>query len=206
MMSLRGDGKPVSFIEDCAVPLEHLAEYTTALSEVFARHRTRGTWYAHASVGTLHVRPILDMRRDGAVAMREIANEASALVRRFKGAFSGEHGDGLVRSEWVRWQFGDRLNLAFEQLKDAFDPQGLMNPGKIVRATNMDQRELFRYRPGYAMQSMQTALDWSTWDVQNDPLTEALSPLEAGATRPKALARRLKCATTTGIAASLTRR
>lgn len=180
MMSLRGDGKPVSFIEDCAVPLEHLAEYTTALSEVFARHRTRGTWYAHASVGTLHVRPILDMRRDGAVAMREIANEASALVRRFKGAFSGEHGDGLVRSEWVRWQFGDRLNLAFEQLKDAFDPQGLMNPGKIVRSTNMDQRELFRYRPGYAMQSMQTALDWSSWDVQNDPLTEALSPPGSG--------------------------
>ena len=61
MMSLKGDGKPVSFIEDCAVPLEHLAEYTDALTEVFARHGTRGTWYAHASVGTLHVRPILDM-------------------------------------------------------------------------------------------------------------------------------------------------
>jgi FAD/FMN-containing dehydrogenase/Fe-S oxidoreductase len=180
MMSLRGDGKPVSFIEDCAVPLEHLAEYTTALSEVFARHRTRGTWYAHASVGTLHVRPILDMRRDGAIAMREIANEASALVRRFKGAFSGEHGDGLVRSEWVRWQFGDQLNIAFEQLKDAFDPQGLMNPGKIVRAPSMDQRELFRYRPGYAMRPLHTALDWSSWDVQNDPLTEALSPPGSG--------------------------
>ncbi|HEY4973391.1 MAG TPA: FAD-binding oxidoreductase, partial [Steroidobacteraceae bacterium] len=63
MMSLKGDGKPVSFIEDCAVPLEHLAEYTAALTEVFARHGTHGTWYAHASVGTLHVRPILDMRR-----------------------------------------------------------------------------------------------------------------------------------------------
>src|SRR5690606_11880331 len=66
MMSLKGDGKPVSFIEDCAVPLEHLAEYTDALTEVFARHGTKGTWYAHASVGTLHVRPILDMRRGGA--------------------------------------------------------------------------------------------------------------------------------------------
>ncbi len=66
MMSLKGDGKPVSFIEDCAVPLEHLADYTDALTEVFARHGTRGTWYAHASVGTLHVRPILDMRSDGA--------------------------------------------------------------------------------------------------------------------------------------------
>src|SRR5690606_25590548 len=87
MMSMRGDGKPVSFIEDCAVPLEHLAEYTSQLTEVFARHNTRGTWYAHASVGTLHVRPILDMRSDGAGKMRAIAEEAGALVRRYKGAF-----------------------------------------------------------------------------------------------------------------------
>lgn len=180
MMSLRGDGKPVSFIEDCAVPLEHLAEYSAALTEVFARHHTRGTWYAHASVGTLHVRPILDMRREGAVAMRAIAQEASELVRKFKGAFSGEHGDGLVRSEWVRWQFGDQLNVAFEQVKDAFDPQAIMNPGKIVRAPPMDQRELFRYRPGYAMQSLQTVLDWSAWDVQNDPMTEALTAPGSG--------------------------
>ena len=70
MMSLKGDGKPVSFIEDCAVPLEHLADYTDALTEVFARHGTRGTWYAHASVGTLHVRPILDMRRPTAEPQR----------------------------------------------------------------------------------------------------------------------------------------
>ena len=109
MMSMRGDGKPVSFIEDCAVPLEHLAEYTSRLTEVFERHGTRGTWYAHASVGTLHVRPILDMRRGGAEKMRAIAEEAGALVRQYKGAFSGEHGDGLVRSEWVAWQFGPRL-------------------------------------------------------------------------------------------------
>ena len=82
MMSLKGDGKPVSFIEDCAVPLQHLAEYTDALTEVFARHGSRGTWYAHASVGTLHVRPILDMRTDGAARMRAIAEEAAELVRK----------------------------------------------------------------------------------------------------------------------------
>ena len=133
MMSLKGDGKPVSFIEDCAVPLEHLAEYVDRLTQVFARHGTRGTWYAHASVGTLHVRPILDMRRDGAAKMRAIAEEATAMVREYKGAFSGEHGDGLVRSEWVGWQFGPRLSRAFEEIKDLFDPAGLMNPGKIVR-------------------------------------------------------------------------
>jgi FAD/FMN-containing dehydrogenase len=110
MMSLKGDGKPVSFIEDCAVPLEHLAEYTDALTQVFRKHGSRGTWYAHASVGTLHVRPILDMRRDGPRArkMRAIAEEASALVRKYKGAYSGEHGDGLCRGEWIQWQFGPR--------------------------------------------------------------------------------------------------
>jgi FAD/FMN-containing dehydrogenase/Fe-S oxidoreductase len=175
MMSLRGDGKPVSFIEDCAVPLEHLAEYTERLTEVFARHGTRGTWYAHASVGTLHVRPILDMRLDGAVLMREIATEAAELVRRFKGAYSGEHGDGLSRSEWVRWQFGSRLTQAFEDIKDLFDPQGLFNPGKIVRAPRMDDRSLFRYRPGYAIAPLEPVLDWSAWDVHNDPATEALT-------------------------------
>ncbi len=124
MMSMKGDGKPVSFIEDCAVPLEHLADYTQRLTDVFGKHGTRGTWYAHASVGTLHVRPILDMRREGATKMRAIAEEASALVREYKGAFSGEHGDGLVRSEWVAWQFGPRLTKAFEI------GQGPVRPGK----------------------------------------------------------------------------
>ncbi|HEY0879612.1 MAG TPA: FAD-binding and (Fe-S)-binding domain-containing protein [Zeimonas sp.] len=178
MMSLKGDGKPVSFIEDCAVPLEHLAEYTERLTEVFARNGTRGTWYAHASVGTLHVRPILDMRQPGAdggaARMRRIAEEAAQLVRRYKGAFSGEHGDGLVRSEWVGWQYGERLVRAFEEVKDAFDPSGTMNPGKIVRATRMDDTRLFRYPPGYRALARETALDWSAWDVQNDPLTERI--------------------------------
>ncbi|MBM3375572.1 MAG: FAD-binding oxidoreductase [Betaproteobacteria bacterium] len=169
MMSLRGDGKPVSFIEDCAVPLEHLAEYTAALTEVFARHGTQGTWYAHASVGTLHVRPILDMRRDGAQKMRAIAEEAAELVRRYKGAFSGEHGDGLVRSEWVAWQFGPKITQAFDRVKDAFDPDNRMNPGKIVRSTRMDDRRLFRYGPDYALAPIQPGLDWSAWNVENDP-------------------------------------
>jgi len=180
MMSLRGDGKPVSFIEDCAVPLEHLAEYVDRLTQVFARHGTRGTWYAHASVGTLHVRPILDMRRDGATKMRAIAEEASAMVREYKGAFSGEHGDGLVRSEWVGWQFGPRLNRAFEEIKDLFDPAGLMNPGKIVRGTRMDDASLFRFPPGHRTQPVKTALDWTAWDVQNDAATGAVTPPGTG--------------------------
>jgi FAD/FMN-containing dehydrogenase/Fe-S oxidoreductase len=175
MMSMRGDGKPVSFIEDCAVPLEHLADYVDRLTEVFRRHGTRGTWYAHASVGTLHVRPILDMRRDGAAKMRAIAEEASAMVRAYKGAYSGEHGDGLVRSEWVAWQFGPRLTRAFEEIKGLFDPDGLMNPGKIVRPSRMDERSLFRYPPGYRTLPVDAALDWSAWNVDYDPATDALS-------------------------------
>jgi FAD/FMN-containing dehydrogenase/Fe-S oxidoreductase len=169
MMSMRGDGKPVSFIEDCAVPLAHLADYVDRLTQVFAKHGTRGTWYAHASVGTLHVRPILDMRRDGAQKMRAIAEEASAMVREYKGAYSGEHGDGLVRSEWVAWQFGPRLAQAFADIKDLFDPAGLMNPGKIVRASRMDDRTLFRFPPGYKALPVATALDWSAWNVDHDP-------------------------------------
>jgi len=161
MMSMKGDGKPVSFIEDCAVPLEHLAEYTERLTRVFEKHGTKGTWYAHASVGCLHVRPILDMRTDGAVKMRAIAEEAAELVKQYKGAYSGEHGDGLVRSEWIEPFFGPKLTRAFGEIKDLFDPKGLMNPGKIVRPSKQDDRSLFRYPPGYRTIPIKTALDWS---------------------------------------------
>ena len=193
MMSLKGDGKPVSFIEDCAVPLEHLAEYTDALTEVFARHGTRGTWYAHASVGTLHVRPILDMRtggpNGGAAKMRAIADEAAVLVRKYKGAYSGEHGDGLCRGEWIRWQFGPAIDEAFRAIKQRLDPIGLFNPGKIVDPPRMDDGSLFRFAPPPAPGSNQRAyrsialkpvLDWSAWDVQNDPITEAITAPGSG--------------------------
>jgi hypothetical protein len=148
MMSMKGDGKPVSFIEDCAVPLEHLADYVDRLTNIFARHGTRGTWYAHASVGTLHVRPILDMRRDGAVKMRAIAEEASALVREYKGRVFRASTATVVRSEWVAWQFGPRLTR-IREIKTLFDPTGLMNPGKIVHPSRMDDASLFRFKPGH---------------------------------------------------------
>ena len=164
MMSMKGDGKPVSFVEDCAVQLEDLAEYTRRLDAIFARHGTRGTWYAHASVGTLHVRPILDLKSDdGARTMRAIAEECFEMVREYRGSHSGEHGDGIVRSEFHEAMFGSRLVGAFEEVKDAFDPAGLFNPGKIVRPERMDDRELFRYKPGYAPLPVEPGLDWSEW-------------------------------------------
>ncbi|HMJ50077.1 MAG TPA: FAD-linked oxidase C-terminal domain-containing protein, partial [Burkholderiales bacterium] len=180
MMSMKGDGKPVSFIEDCAVPLEHLAEYTDRLTEVFLKHGTKGTWYAHASVGTLHVRPILDMRRDGRLKMRAIAEEAAALVREYKGAYSGEHGDGLCRGEWVAWQFGPQLNQAFEEIKQLFDPGNLFNPGKIVRTPRMDDASLMRFPSAYRVQPLQPKLDWSEWNVQRDPVGEQETAAGAG--------------------------
>jgi FAD/FMN-containing dehydrogenase/Fe-S oxidoreductase len=164
MMSMKDQRKPISFVEDCAVPLPHLAEYTARLTECFERHGTRGTWYAHASEGCLHVRPVLNLRQEKDVkAMRAIAEEAFALVRQYKGSHSGEHGDGLVRSEFHQPMFGERLVKAFEEVKDTFDPSGLMNPGKIVRSPKFDQRDLFRYPPGYAVRDFAPALDWSEY-------------------------------------------
>ncbi|MGH8722820.1 MAG: FAD-binding and (Fe-S)-binding domain-containing protein, partial [Burkholderiales bacterium] len=166
VMSMKGDGKPVSFIEDCAVPLEHLAEYTARLNDVFEKHGTSGTWYAHASVGCLHVRPILNLKQEaGARAMRAIAEEAIAMVRAYKGAHSGEHGDGLARSEFHEQVYGPRLVRAFEQVKDLFDPDGLFNasPSKIVRTPRMDDRSLFRFKPDYGALPLETGLDWREW-------------------------------------------
>ena len=164
MMSMKGDGKPVSFLEDCAVRLEDLADYTDRLTRIFEKHGTYGTWYAHASVGCLHVRPVLNVKQELEVKkMRAIAEEAFAMVREYKGSHSGEHGDGLVRSEFHEAMFGGRIVRAFEEVKDAFDPTGLFNPGKIVRAPRMDDRSLFRFKPNYRALPVDTALDWSEW-------------------------------------------
>ncbi|MHB0768744.1 FAD-binding and (Fe-S)-binding domain-containing protein [Bradyrhizobium sp. 5.13L] len=164
MMSMKQEGKPVSFVEDCAVPLPHLADYTARLNEVFARHGTSGTMYAHASEGCLHVRPVLNLKLEKDVkAMRAIAEEAFALVREYKGSHSGEHGDGLVRSEFHETMFGKRLVADFKEVKQRFDPECILNPGKIVDAPRMDDRSLFRYRPDYRITELETRLDWSAW-------------------------------------------
>ncbi|MEX0276992.1 MAG: FAD-binding and (Fe-S)-binding domain-containing protein [Ruegeria sp.] len=164
MMSMKEAGKPISFVEDCAVPLPDLADYTAGLTEIFARHGTKGTWYAHASVGCLHVRPVLNMRQDKDVrTMRAIAEETFDLVKSYKGSHSGEHGDGIVRSEFHKKMFGTRIVTAFEEVKARFDPGGMMNPGKIVHAPAMDDRHLFRYHPDYSVPEFVTELDWSAW-------------------------------------------
>ena len=164
MMSMKGDNKPVSFIEDCAVPLEHLAEFTDRLTRIFEKHGTRGTWYAHASEGCLHVRPVLNMKSpDDVRKMRSIAEQAFSIVKEYEGSHSGEHGDGIVRSEFHPIMFGDRMLNIFENVKEIMDPNRLFNPGKIVDPPRMDDRSLFRYGPDYLDGKSPTQLDWSTW-------------------------------------------
>jgi len=165
VMSMAGPRRPVSFIEDCAVPLEHLAEYARRVDEIFARHGVEGTWYAHASVGCLHVRPALNLKDPDDVALvRRIADAVHVVVRDLGGTHSGEHGDGIVRSEFLKTMLGERLTGAYAEVKRTFDPIGLMNPGKIVDPPRMDDRSLFRYHPSYeknAGRSLPVVLDWS---------------------------------------------
>jgi FAD/FMN-containing dehydrogenase/Fe-S oxidoreductase len=164
MMSMKQEGKPVSFVEDCAVPLPHLADYTERLNAIFARHGTRGTMYAHASEGCLHVRPVLNLKLEKDVkAMRAIAEETFAMVREYKGSHSGEHGDGIVRSEFHETMFGPRIIADFKEVKHRFDPGNVLNPGKIVDPPRMDDRSLFRYPPDYRVPELKTALDWSAY-------------------------------------------
>ena len=129
MMSMKGDDKPVSCIEDCAVELKDLAEYTSRLNHLFEKYGTTGTWYAHASVGCLHVRPVLNMKKEqGASVMRKITEEAFEIVREYGGSHSGEHGDGLVRSEFLETMYGSRMVNTFAEVKKLFDPDNLLNP------------------------------------------------------------------------------
>src|SRR5450631_1337611 len=164
MMSMKQAGKPVSFVEDCAVPLPHLADYTERLNAIFAKHGTSGTMYAHASEGCLHVRPVLNLKLDKDVkAMRAIAEETFAMVREYKGSHSGEHGDGIVRSEFHATMFGERIVADFREVKQRFDPGNVLNPGRIVDPPRMDDRALFRYPPDYRIPELKTVLDWSAW-------------------------------------------
>ena len=149
LLGLPGDRKPVTFIEDTAVAPEHLPEFVARFQEVLARHGTTGAFYGHASVGCLHIRPLLNLKSGEDVArMRRITEDIVDLVLEFGGALSGEHGDGLARSEWNRKMFGDKVYEAFRQVKQAFDPHNILNPGKIVDAPAMTEN--LRYAPGYA--------------------------------------------------------
>src|SRR5207248_11623767 len=119
---------------------------------------------AHVSVACMRVRRVLSVEQELDVKkMRASAEEGVAMVREYKGSHSGGHGDGLVRSEHHEAMFGPRIVRVFEEVKDSFDPAGLFNPGKIVRPSKMDDRSLFRFKPGYRQVPLDTVLDWSEW-------------------------------------------
>ena len=169
LMSMKGDKKPVAFIEDCAVSLDHLADYTAQLKEIFKKYNTSGMFYAHASVGTLHIRPVLNMKSDEDIKnMRSISEESFEIVKNYKGSHSGEHGDGIVRSEFHEMMFGKKIVNAFEEIKDTFDSKNLLNPGKIVRPLKSNDRSLMRYKSGYQTQNISTHYDWSNWGQFTD--------------------------------------
>lgn len=151
MMGMTGGPKPLAFIEDAAVPVEHLPEYIDAVVKACLKYNTHVAMYAHASVGLIHVRPILDLRLQADIEkLKAIANDTFELVVKYGGAWSGEHGDGMVRSPFNERFFGPQLYQAFKHVKQLFDPGCLMNPGKIVDAEPMDSNLKYgaAYRDG----------------------------------------------------------
>ena len=160
LWGMPGDRKPVTFVEDCAVAPERLPEFAARFREVLLRHNTDGAFYGHASVGCLHIRPVLNPHDpNDVVTMRRIMEEVTDLVLGFNGSLSGEHGDGLVRSEWNRKMFGPVMYEAFRRVKRGFDPDNLFNPGKVVDAPAMEEN--WRIPPGRIPADPTTVLDFS---------------------------------------------
>jgi Fe-S oxidoreductase len=147
--------KGVEFIEDAAIPIEHLADYIDEVLQICARYDVDVTYYAHASVGVIHVRPVLNLRlAEDIQNLKNIAAEVFKLVVHYKGSWSSEHGDGLIRSGFLKEFYGDTIYGLFEEVKRLFDPAGLLNPGKIVAPPPMDQN--LRYGTTYHDQPVDT--------------------------------------------------
>ena len=160
LMSTHGDAKPIPFVEDPAVDPEKLGEFVRRFDRIVRNHDTQAGYYGHASVGCLHIRPLVSLKSaEGIEKMIAIGEEISDLVKEFGGSMSGEHGDGIVRGVWTEKMFGPELYQAFRDLKSAFDPQGIMNPGKIIDCPPM--RENLRYGPEYRAESLPTHLNFS---------------------------------------------
>ena len=158
--TVKGRNKPTPFIEDCAIPVEHLAAYIPEVIEVCERHGVHVVFYAHASVGVIHVRPHLDLKTaDGVAAFEAISREVFELVRKYGGSWSGEHGDGLIRSYQNPNLFGEVLYEDFRAIKRAFDPAGLLNPGKVVDAPAMTDN--LRYGADYPDVQLRTYFDFA---------------------------------------------
>ncbi len=163
LMSVRGDAKPIPFVEDTAVSPEHLGRFVRRFDEIVGSHNTTAGYYGHASVGCLHIRPLVGLKtREGLETMTSIASEIADLVQEFGGSLSGEHGDGIVRGVWTEKMFGPKIYDAFRQVKQTFDPDGIMNPGKIIDTPPLTEN--LRYGPEYKTIPITTQLDFSDQD------------------------------------------
>ena len=160
LMSVKGDHKPIAFVEDPAVPIESMGRFLKEFRQILERHGARGGYYGHASVGCLHVRPMVNLK-DGAEVrkMAAIADEVFQVVMDYGGSMSGEHGDGIARSRYNQWLFGDRIYQAFLELKHALDPGNILNPGKVVNAPDLTQD--LRWGGGYRTTPVATQLDFT---------------------------------------------
>ena len=163
LMYMVGDAKPTPFLEDVAVPVEHLAEFVQEFKRVLDEHNTTSDFYAHASAGCLHIRPVLNLKSaDGRKRMVDITRQMVEIVHRFGGALSGEHGDGVARGMWLEKIYGEEITNLFRKVKNTCDPKGIFNPGKIVDAQPMD--EGLRYGEAYKPQPWQPVMDFSSLD------------------------------------------
>ena len=153
LMSVRGDAKPIPFIEDAAIPVDHLADYITQIHDyAYSTGLEQVAMYAHASAGCIHVRPLVNLKtKVGVSQLRQIAEKSVELVLKYSGTTSGEHGEGLVRSEFSEQLFGAKLTQAFKEIKAAFDPENYLNPGKVVNPPRMDDESLLRYGSQYQL-------------------------------------------------------
>ncbi|MCE2473300.1 MAG: FAD-binding oxidoreductase [Anaerolineae bacterium] len=162
MMSERSEAKPVSFIEDGAVPVENLADYISDVERIIHDNDTTYAIYAHASAGCLHIRPLINLKTlKGRGQYRAIADAVAQTVKKYQGTITGEHGQGLVRGEFSEYLFGPELMDAFRAVKRAFDPDNMMNPGKIIDSPPMDSAEFMRYSPDYEVINVTARYDWS---------------------------------------------
>lgn len=160
LLSRTTDEKHLSFIEDCAIPAEHLPEYVAGFQTILDDHDTFASFYAHAGPGVLHIRPLIDTKTvDGVAQLESIADDVTDLVVDYGGSVSGEHGDGRARTQWNRKLYGDHLWTVFRGLKSAFDPDWLLNPGQVCG--DVDMTEHLRFDPDYEFEAgFDPELDW----------------------------------------------
>ena len=160
LMSIHGDAKPLPFVEDTAVDPETLGPFVARFDEIVRNHGTQAAYYGHASVGCLHIRPLVSLKNaQGVETMVSIADEISDLVKEYGGSMSGEHGDGIVRGVWTEKMFGPHIAGLFRDIKRTFDPDGIMNPGKIIDCPPMTEN--LRYGPEYNASTLPVHLDFS---------------------------------------------